>query len=874
MSQRPPLTLSVGMPRSGTSLLGSLLPTCGIATPGPLIAGDTHNPEGYFEHADITALQEQLLIDLDRWWPAPEGCQPLPSGWMERDVSQRALEQLKVQLDRDCESQTGPWAIKDPRSSLLLPLWKSACEALNIPLKLLLAVRDPAEVSVSLTRRDQALTGMSHWRAQRLWWHHNVSLLRDGHDLPLEVVSYSDWFDPKRACTQLERLAPNCSDETKRRVLQTIRPEHRRSLKSAHALACDSTVQSLYTRLCSIALRSSKQPIESSRLRLEQWMNHQNGPSDKPPMNLMRVKSTVKWQIKRLIGRARPIDQQHPWHPLAVLVCGDAGAVADHQLSYWIDHGFAPDELQRLQKLPAAVPTAQPWISPPESREVIVRVNSSQSDHWSHHAWLDHCPVVADQLSPTGLRDPDAAPVALNLWDPQPGLDGAHTLLELAALEKVWDPCKERVQLLCRLGIRASWLQPQACGNGYLLSTKIDHPLGLPAPQALRSLGCSVLCLGSFDRVFDQNLAPPLFGIPNFDALTAGINTHQVAQWLHACLEAKLSIVHFPSSALEQRHHIWKALVKAHHPAPAVLIPQSPIGTGDILHEFAWHQQKNPSPRPCTTPSPEAACIASHETRRPEVAVCLSLYNYADTITSALNSAASQSIVDRIELIVVDDGSTDDSLAVAHQWLKTNEHRFARCLLLQHTENGGLAAARNTAFQAAKSPWCFVLDADNQLHAKAVEHCGALTKSVDPRCGVIYPLIKVVNKSGSKESRHLVSDRLWDPSLLAQGNYIDAMALVRVDAWREVGGYTHIPGGWEDYDFWCKLVDAQWHGVHCPQVLATYTSHMESMRATNTNHQERQLRRLLQQRHPWLELITQEDVLVWPPEIQPSGGFG
>ena len=191
MNQRPPLILIVGMHRSGTSLLGSLLPSCGIATPGPLIAGDSHNPEGYFERADITALQEQLLIDLERWWPAPEGCQPLPSGWMDRDVSQRALEQLKAQLDRDCESQRGPWAIKDPRSSLLLPLWKSACTALNIPLRLLLAVRDPAEVSVSLTRRDQALTGMSHWRAQRLWWNHNVSVLRDGHDLPLEVVSYS-----------------------------------------------------------------------------------------------------------------------------------------------------------------------------------------------------------------------------------------------------------------------------------------------------------------------------------------------------------------------------------------------------------------------------------------------------------------------------------------------------------------------------------------------------------------------------------------------------------------------------------------------------------------------------------------------------------
>ena len=578
-------------------------------------------------------------------------------------------------------------------------------------------------------------------------------------------------------------------------------------------------------------------------------------------MNLMRVKSTVKWQIKRLIGRAQPIDQQHPWHPLAVLVCGNTGTAAKHQVNHWIGNGFATNELARLQNLPTAAPSAEAWVAPPGMREVIVRLNSSEADHWGHHAWLDHCPIVADQLSLTDLSDPNAAPVALNLWDPQPGMDAAQTLLALATLERVWDPCKQRVQLLRRLGIRASWLRPNAIGNGYLLSQQIDSTLGLPEPQALQSIGCSVLCLGNINPTFEQSLEPPLFGIPNFDALTGGINTHQIAQWLHRCLEEKLSIVRFPASPFEEKSQTWEALVKSHHPAPSVLIPKSPLGVGDILDEFAWHQQEHPSPTICVTPTPETRCIFSHETRSPEVAVCVSLYNYAGTITSALNSAARQSSVDQLELIVVDDGSSDESRAVAEQWMKTNGQRFARCLLLEHTQNGGLAAARNTAFEAAKSSWCFVLDADNQLHTKAASHCGALSKSVDPRCGVIYPLIKILNEPGSQDARHLVSDRLWDPTLLAQGNYIDAMALVRVDAWKEVGGYTHIPGGWEDYDFWCKLVDADWHGVHCPQVLATYTSHMDSMRAKSTNRKERQLRRLLQQRHPWLQLITQQDAV-------------
>ena len=138
-----------------------------------------------------------------------------------------------------------------------------------------------------------------------------------------------------------------------------------------------------------------------------------------------------------------------------------------------------------------------------------MRLNSSEADHWGHHAWLDHCPIVADQLSLTDLSDPNAAPVALNLWDPQPGMDAAQTLLALATLERVWDPCKQRVQLLRRLGIRASWLRPNAIGNGYLLSQQIDSTLGLPEPQALQSIGCSVLCLGYINPTFEQSLEPP-----------------------------------------------------------------------------------------------------------------------------------------------------------------------------------------------------------------------------------------------------------------------------------------------------------------------------------------------------------------------------
>ena len=193
-------------------------------------------------------------------------------------------------------------------------------------------------------------------------------------------------------------------------------------------------------------------------------------------------------------------------------------------------------------------------------------------------------------------------------------------------------------------------------------------------------------------------------------------------------------------------------------------------------------------------------------------------------------------------------------------------HQFlGRCLLLQHATNGGLASARNTAFREATSPWCFVLDADNQLDPLALEHCNQLAQQSDSNCAVIHSLVRVNPEAGSDDSRVLVSDAPWQQQLFRGGNYIDAMALIRREAWKSVDGYTHIPGGWEDFDFWCSLIDAGWHGVLCPQVLATYTSHSSSMRAESTTKQERRLSRLLQARHPWLDLPQCRDQAIWPP---------
>lgn len=260
------------------------------------------------------------------------------------------------------------------------------------------------------------------------------------------------------------------------------------------------------------------------------------------------------------------------------------------------------------------------------------------------------------------------------------------------------------------------------------------------------------------------------------------------------------------------------------------------------------------------TPAPPwRTCIElpADSGRAPLVSVVLSLYNYGDCIVDTLATVARQTLAP-IELVVVDDASTDAGAERVQAWLQQQRGRFAGARLLQHYYNGGLAAARNTGFGQARAPWVWVQDADNPLSPRALEQCLRLAELVQPEVAVVHPLLLTV-PAGVSPQVFQGEGRPWQRAIFEPANAVDAMALVRRSAWEAVGGYVHIPGGWEDYDFWCALIDAGWSGVQCPQPLACYTHHSSSMTSRTALPNVRRLERLLQERHPWLNCYGRTD---------------
>ena len=226
--------------------------------------------------------------------------------------------------------------------------------------------------------------------------------------------------------------------------------------------------------------------------------------------------------------------------------------------------------------------------------------------------------------------------------------------------------------------------------------------------------------------------------------------------------------------------------------------------------------------------APASVIFESIRDARSQVTVVVTLYNYEDLVLEALDTIVGQDLRE-IDLVVVDDGSTDGGDRRVLDWLLANNERFGRAVLMRHTRNEGLAAARNLGFTTAATRFVFVLDADNQLYPRCLTACLEAARATN--ADMVYTLLEVFG-----EQRGVMGTDLWNPAALQAANYIDAMALVARGAWQQVGGYRHMEtAGWEDYDLWLKFAEAGFDVVRVPEILCRYRQHGGSMLRNVTN---------------------------------------
>ena len=96
------------------------------------------------------------------------------------------------------------------------------------------------------------------------------------------------------------------------------------------------------------------------------------------------------------------------------------------------------------------------------------------------------------------------------------------------------------------------------------------------------------------------------------------------------------------------------------------------------------------------------------------VSVCVITYNSGRTVVETLDSIYEQSYP-RLELIVSDDCSGDDTMEICRKWLETHGDRFENAAVIRTQQNGGVAANLNCAIRAAKGEWLKYIAGDDLL---------------------------------------------------------------------------------------------------------------------------------------------------------------
>lgn len=230
----------------------------------------------------------------------------------------------------------------------------------------------------------------------------------------------------------------------------------------------------------------------------------------------------------------------------------------------------------------------------------------------------------------------------------------------------------------------------------------------------------------------------------------------------------------------------------------------------------------------------------------PDVSVAIPLYNQGTFVTEALDSVAGTEHPGT-EVVVIDDGSTDGSGAVAREWIEA--HPAVPAVLCRHPVNRGLAEARNSGAAQARAGRVLFLDSDNTLYPHCVDRLSEALDA-DPEAAFAYGILEVFDETGPVS---IHGHWGWDPQRLARGNYIDALAMIRREALESLGGFPSEPGlhGWEDYDLWCQMADRGMHAAHVPEIVARYRKRPDSMLQL-TNISWEGLKELVHSRHPEL----------------------
>ena len=203
----------------------------------------------------------------------------------------------------------------------------------------------------------------------------------------------------------------------------------------------------------------------------------------------------------------------------------------------------------------------------------------------------------------------------------------------------------------------------------------------------------------------------------------------------------------------------------------------------------------------------------------PMVSVIIPAYNAAEFLAATIASVQKQTFSDW-ELLIINDGSTDDTVAVVREYQETNHN-----IHLIHQLNQGVSSARNLGVEKSKGEIIAFLDADDQwLPHKLQQHLEHFKSN--SRLGVSFAQVEILTQTGEATGQ-VSSSRLTDlkPEYLLSENPTTTTSnwVVRKEVFAQVGGFSPDMSYSEDLEWLLRVIcTGDWEIVGINQVLTRY----------------------------------------------------
>jgi glycosyltransferase involved in cell wall biosynthesis len=218
--------------------------------------------------------------------------------------------------------------------------------------------------------------------------------------------------------------------------------------------------------------------------------------------------------------------------------------------------------------------------------------------------------------------------------------------------------------------------------------------------------------------------------------------------------------------------------------------------------------------------------------KRPLVSVVIPAFNASKTLAATLRSAAAQTYT-ALEILIVDDGSSDETAAIARAFCAEDPRVTLLC-----QPNSGVSIARNNGIAAATGEWVAPLDADDLWHPSKIELQVEAALNSPEQPGLVYCWFhnideqdRVIGSSEGYEVRGRALDRMMLFNFVGNGS----CPLIHRQALAAVGGYATSfgdAGGCEDFELQLRLA-AKFPIEVVPEYLVGYRIAAGSM---SSNH--------------------------------------